>query len=462
MSSSSTIVSSGLASSARAAARPWPAPAVALVAALVVWLVAAAAAAAPAAPAAAGRKPAAPSWVVLVHTAGDAPATWAGPVQRAVQAAAPERTWVPPPTTELDELQVALGCRAWDAACAGVIAASAGATHAFVVTLTANGRGVTVEADAVGADTERGTGTERLALATTTSGDLRTVERWLAAVVRGSRAAVVFVGSDLAGDEVLLDGVFVGRTPATIVDVPPGEHRLQVRRAGRAPAQRALTVAPGARLHETVTLGATTPATLTTSTVGVGSAAAAAPALPASTAWGVAGVGGAVTVVGAVLSVLFGLPILEASLNETPGRRLLDTSYRPLLSNDVVPGRDRNEFLAGRFFTTAEIVADREDFDVVVRRATTLGTLGIALVGVGGVLAVTGLGFGVTAEPEAPAKRPQVDGSTSSAPTKAPTGSETPPTKAPTGSVPTKAPTGSVPTNAPTGSTATGRTPPQP
>jgi hypothetical protein len=353
----------------------------------------------PATPAAAGRKPASTAWVVLVHTTGDAPTTWVEPLQKAAQGAAADRKWVAPPTTAFDELQIALGCADWDATCASLIAASVGAGNAVVVTVGNDGGVVVVDSSVVGAGGALLAAGERLTLAAKTDADLHAVERWVAGIVRGVRPAVLVVASELAGDEVLLDGALVGQTPATIVDVAPGPHALQVRRAGRAPVQRVITIAAGTTARAEVALGAVAPTT--TSTPTIGSDAATATALSSSTAWGLAGVGGLTAVVGGVLAAVNGLPVLEMQLNQTDGK--LNRSYQPLLFGDPVVGKDRFAFLAARFATDASKVQDRNQFAVIVERATTLANVGLVLVAAGGVLSATGIGLGAGGGDEPPA-----------------------------------------------------------
>jgi hypothetical protein len=348
--------------------------------------------------AAAGKKAPSSAWVVLVHVSGEVPAEWSAPLQQAAQGAAPDRKWVPTPGTPLDELQLALGCADWDAACAGHVGESVGAGNVVLVSLQARGKGVVVGASVVGADgTVVSTG-DPLALSSTSPNDLQAAERWVAAFVRGARPAVLLVNSDLAGDEVLLDGVLVGRTPLIVVDVAPGAHALQVRRAGRAPLQRSITVAPGATVREDVALSSTGPKMMANPTVGTDEAVATSTTSQA--AWGLAGVGGLVTVVGGVLAVVNGLPVLEATMNQTDGT--LNRSYRPLFG-EPVEGAARFDFLAQRFGTDAAKVQNPADFSVILERATMLANVGIALLSAGGVLTATGIGLALTGEEAPPA-----------------------------------------------------------
>ena len=352
-------------------------------------------------PAAAGKKMPSTAWVALVHASGDAPAAWAAPLQQAAQAAAGERKWMPPPSTALDELQLALGCAEWDAACASHVAESVGAGNAVVVSLAGGGSGVVVGATVVNADGVVTATAETLALTSTTKDDRHAAERWIASFVRGARPAVLVVTSDLPGDEVLVDGVLVGRTPATIVDVAAGPHALQVRRAGRAPVQRTVTIAAATTVRENAVLGGARPNAGVSPTVGT--EAATPSSTTASTAWGLAGIGGLVTVVGGVLAAANGLPVLEASLNQQGGH--LSRSYQPLLFGDPVEGEARFAFLAQRFATSAEKVQDPDAFGEIVSRATTLANVGLVLVAAGTALTATGVGLGLTAgeEPATPA-----------------------------------------------------------
>jgi len=59
--------------------------------------------------------------------------------------------------------------------------------------------------------------------------------------------ATLHVTSDVAGAQVFLDRTFIGATPATISDVPPGPHRLNVSAAGYDGYADLIDVAAGSR-----------------------------------------------------------------------------------------------------------------------------------------------------------------------------------------------------------------------
>jgi hypothetical protein len=340
------------------------------------------------------KKASSSTWVVLVHTSGDVPASWSPALQDAAHAAADGRRFVPPPSATLDELQLALGCDGWNAACAGLVADTAGAGAAVVVDVAASADGIVVDARIVGSDGVVGATTERLTLSGTSDIDRKAAEAWVAGLVRGARPAVLLLTSDLPGDEVLLDDVLVGRTPLTLVGVTAGEHKVQVRRAGRAPLLRTISVVAGQTTRENVVLSAVGPPTLTAPTLGT--APTPAPSSPptessSSVAWGLTGAGTLLALVGGVFAVTHGVPVIEASMNQTStGMRL---EYEKFPVGGTVSGDARFAYLAERFGTTEAVVRKPEDFAVVLGQATLIANVAWGLLAVGGAVAGTGLGL---------------------------------------------------------------------
>jgi hypothetical protein len=391
--------------------------------ALATWVLALAAWCGLTAPAQAGRKPSASSsWVVLVHTSGAVPTGWPAALRAAAEASAGPRRFVPPPAATLDELQLALGCDGWNAACASVVADAAGAGTAVVVDVVARGSGLDVDARIVGPDGGVVASFPQLSLSGTGEAERVAAERWVAGLLRGVRPALLLVSSDLPGDEVFVDNVPAGRTPATIVDLAPGAHVLQLRRPGRAPAARTVTIAAGRTHVENLVLGAAGGATLTAPTVGTDSAPL--PASSLSTAWAVTGVGVLVTGVGGFLGVVYGLPVVEALLNQESGG--LRSNYTTFPEGRPVPAGERVDHLAQRFGTTPEIVRDQAEFSGVLQRATLLANVGVGLLLAGGALTATGVGlfFGADGGDDTPAPTANPgtgNGASAASPTASPT-----------------------------------------
>jgi len=195
-------------------------------------------------------KPRAAKWVTLVHTTGAVPADWAGSLRAAAEGADSGRTWMPPPSLSLDELMLTLGCAAWDAACAGQAASLLGADNALSIDVIASGTGAALQITSV-ARTGAVVG-EPEKVEVSLDDDGRTIAAaWVAGAVKGARPTILVVTADLPGTEVLIDGEPRGVTPLTLVDViAPGEHALVMRREGRAPLSRTITVAGGAITRE--------------------------------------------------------------------------------------------------------------------------------------------------------------------------------------------------------------------
>jgi hypothetical protein len=195
-------------------------------------------------------KPRAAKWVTLVHTTGPVPADWAGSLRAAAEGADSGRTWMPPPSLSLDELMLTLGCASWDAACAGQAASLLGADNALSIDVAAGGSGATVQIASV-ARTGAVVGDPEKVDVSLDDDGRAIAAAWVAGAVKGARPTILVVSADLPGTEVLIDGEARGVTPLTLVDVvAPGEHALVLRREGRAPLSRTITVAAGAITRE--------------------------------------------------------------------------------------------------------------------------------------------------------------------------------------------------------------------
>ena len=185
------------------------------------------------------------SWVALVHTIGDVPATWAPALQKAAESVTDSRVWLQPPGLSLDEIQLTLGCATWGPTCAGQATALIGADSALVIDVTRDTHGVVVRIDGVsGKGAVVGNG-ERIEVPITDDG-LAIAEAWVIGAIKGARPTVLIVTADLDGTEVLIDNKRVGVTPLTLVNtLAAGEHRLMLRRENRAPLTRPIVVQPG-------------------------------------------------------------------------------------------------------------------------------------------------------------------------------------------------------------------------
>ncbi len=246
----------------------------------------------------------APRWVIFVHVEGPVPGAWSESLRHTVEESSPERTWLPSPALGADELRGTLGCAAWDAACAAAAASVLGANHALMVdVVAADEHTATITVTAVERADAAARAAERIEVPLHEDG-LSVARRWLGGVIRGARPTVVIVQSDLPGTEVFLDGVSVGVTPLTLIDVvAPGRHALELRREGRAPLREHIDVKPGALLRVSKAL-AQGPAMRSTPTVGETAPMPLFQGAPGGSTTSVAlvgyGLGGAGIIVGAV------------------------------------------------------------------------------------------------------------------------------------------------------------------
>lgn len=208
-------------------------------------------------------------WVTLVHATGNVPTSWSVALRTAAETADASRTWMPPPSLALEELQLTLGCATWGPACAGQAASLLGADKALTIDLTERGGAVVL---AIGAVSRTGAVVGEVARAelSVDAGGQKLAEAWVAGAVRGTRPTMVTFTSDLPGTEVLIDGQPRGVTPLTLIDVlTPGAHVVLLRREGRAPLSKTINVAAGVLQREHLPLAAG-PAMTSTPTVGEG------------------------------------------------------------------------------------------------------------------------------------------------------------------------------------------------
>lgn len=196
-------------------------------------------------------------WVALVQVRGDAPASWSDGLREAAEEAK-DRTWVAPPAVSLADAQLALGCSGWNDQCAGQIASMTGATVALVVDVNGAGNGAAFTVQIVKAGGKAEGPAEKLDVPGKTPSDLEMGKDFVRGIVSGQKVAFLVVETDTPKAEVVLDGKKIGETPFR-GKLAAGEHTLIVRQEGKAPQTKAITVAPGATLTESFSLGAAGP-----------------------------------------------------------------------------------------------------------------------------------------------------------------------------------------------------------
>lgn len=199
-------------------------------------------------------KPKTAKWVTMILSHGDVPADWGPALRKAGEGAATNRVWLPPPGLSLDEVQLTLGCPSFDAACAGRAAALLGADNAVVIDIAVTGATATVSVESVSDEGTVVGAADRIDVSVDDAGrDLAAA--WVKGAISGTKPTILIITADLPDTEVLIDGEKVGVTPLTLIDtVAPGEHALLLRREGRAPFQRTVTVLAQTVNRETVAL----------------------------------------------------------------------------------------------------------------------------------------------------------------------------------------------------------------
>jgi hypothetical protein len=348
--------------------------------------------------------PAAPkknTWVALVNTE-PAYASWREELQKAASEETTGRTWMPPPAVTLEEAQLALGCPAWNDACAGQIASMTGAGMAIVVEVKAEGAGTSVEVYQVKAGGAV-QGAREKAIFDQDKTALDDAKAFLKGVINNRKVGFLAVDTSPPNAELLVDGKRVGNTPWR-GPVDAGEHHLDVRMEGRAPVtNRSVTVKPGLTSAESISLDAANPANTTNPQVGnevrditqppPPPAAAAAPGGPdnAVVGWSLAGAGGLVGVVAVVAGAPWAWNLFFNREDcGTGGKdRCLPREVTVAPYGNTYVGRERVTFLS--------------DANVWIASS-------VAAAGVGGLLIATGIVLATSEPAGAPADAPAAAG----------------------------------------------------
>ena len=345
-------------------------------------------------------KPKVAKWVVLVHETA-APAGWAVALRQAAESSGVARTWIEPPAISLDEVQLSLGCASWGPACAGQTASLIGADNALVIDIAAIGDAVVVGIEDVSATGAVVGNAERVEVSPDDGGRAVAVA-WVVGALKGSRPTVLVVTADLAGTEVLIDGKPRGVTPLTLIDlVRPGEHALLLRREGRAPLSRTITVQPSTLNREFGALSQG-PTMVTTPLVGEDTTPSPTPppAVPGSSGiapmalvgFGVGGVG--------VLGAVVGAAVAGVSWNSRSAFIVADGNGGERTSPTICKNAD-GSYASGGAGCTPIVGVDKSAAELArIQQASDdlLGAVnaGIVIAGAGLLVGVTGLvlGFG--------------------------------------------------------------------
>lgn len=356
------------------------------------------------------KKPPKPTWVVLVHSEGDVPSSWADKI-RASAEKADARNWTLPPAVTLDEAAGVVGCT-WSPACAAQVADMTGADNVVLVEVKREGAGASVSVEAVSADGSSGGTAEHVAVDAVDDAGLDVVRAFVAGAVKGVLPTLVVLTADLDPTEVVIDNVPAGKTPLTLVDkLTPGPHEILFKREGKAPLTRSIEVKPGVVVRETAVLSAGGPAMKSTPTVAnpttttTPTPATEAPSSTLSLAgWGLTGVGALAAVGGGVYGALTSVAV--ASLRE---------SSAPFgFVNDVC--EQNGEFTGGKGCGGAVTSGADRDVDALLAsesRQTQNATTGFVIAGIGVVVAATGLGLALATAPGEDADAATTSASTS-------------------------------------------------
>ncbi|MDP2342314.1 MAG: PEGA domain-containing protein [Deltaproteobacteria bacterium] len=360
-------------------------------------------------PTLAAKKPTKPSkkpgWVVLVHLSGEVPSSWTERLRLAAQKAQ-DRNWVDPPAVTLDEVQLVLGCAAWDNPCAAQVAGMSGAVNALVVDVTRNGAGASLRVQAVTAEGVVAAEHDKIELAAVDDDGLKIAEAWVAGAVKGATPTVLVVSSDLEGTEVVVDNIPRGKTPLTLIDqIPVGEHALLMRREGRAPLSRTIQVVAGMnREHGVLSAGGpamkSDPVVGTVKTLPPETASTPPPAgeIPplALVGWGMTGVGGLTAVVTGVLGALWQVDVNDFNGNIDENDRVKNEYQRTF--GGPVTGGERGAFFQSTFGTPGD---DTDALNAGVNAKQTLAVTMFVVTGIGALIAGTGAGLALSAGGEA-------------------------------------------------------------
>ncbi|MBI1946447.1 MAG: PEGA domain-containing protein [Deltaproteobacteria bacterium] len=202
-------------------------------------------------------------WVALVHTEGEIPASWPETLRKAAEGVKDGRVWTEPPAVTLVEAQAALGCAGWGPSCAAQVAQMTGATTALLVDVTGTGAGVGLSSEAVLASNgQAAKGKHEVLLPDTSDDSLRYAVAWVKGSLVDKLPALLIVDTATPGGEVRFDGKRVGTTehgPVRIVVEAPGSHTLLVTKEGSAPVTREVRLAANETVKELVALSAEGP-----------------------------------------------------------------------------------------------------------------------------------------------------------------------------------------------------------
>ena len=376
---------------------------------LLVLVIVAAAAPAGAAKGKAPKKPEKPSWVVLVHSEGDVPSSWAPKLRSAAEKAQPERGWVDPPAVTLDEAAAVVGCSAWGAPCAAQVAGMTGAQNALVIDLKRKGAQISLNVDAV--DAGGGVVAGDPVDVDASDDGFKVAVAWVQGAVKGARPTIVIFTADVDPTDVVLDNAPLGKTPLTLVDiVTAGPHTVLFKREGKAPLTRSIDVKAGAVTRENGVLSSGGPLVKSTPVVGdpvlppTTTTPAPAPASSIATiGWVLAGVGGAVGVIGLVGGVGWlgdagNLSVLQVDKNGDPV--LKDGEPQFQLPTNLCRSGSGDTLRQGDFRcakdianpdrpSVAQVSAEQQDLAVRAAAAFVVAAIGIVVAGTGTALALT-------------------------------------------------------------------------
>jgi hypothetical protein len=210
-----------------------------------------------AAPAAAVEAPPGParSLVVIVDTTPALPEATRGPVQQGLKSEVDNSlgfTWVDPPAISLDELSLALNCGGLDEACIRKLGVTVKADAVILVSATATPRAeLTMTMVQIKPPRPaRVVAVPLLEPGPTTEGARKAV-RTLLGPVKPTRLVVT---TQPPGALVQVDGVARGRTPAALVDLRQGAHRIHVALPGYVPQTTEVTLESGKSTEVVLTL----------------------------------------------------------------------------------------------------------------------------------------------------------------------------------------------------------------
>lgn len=335
--------------------------------------------------------------VALVTAQPEVPTHWREALQRVV-IEDEMRAWVPPPVMSLDDVRAALGCAAWDDPCAGQVTAMSGAAAGLVVDIAGSGAGITVTVRAVRADGTAERSAETLSLDARGADALELARQFVRAASRGP-VAFLTVEADEVGAEVAVDGTSVGSAPVRMA-LTPGAHQLVVRKEGKAPLSRPLSLVAGQNPPLVLTFNAAGPSVALGATVGGGPQSAdgrvddvAALRVPrnATIGWTLTGIGGAALAAGAFVGVPWLIAYFDTDV--CGGGQLCYPNPIQVYGGALKYADSERR----RFYTDAA---------TALSAATALGGIGAVVAGTGLLVALVPEDGAAPAAAEAPASAP--------------------------------------------------------